>query len=97
MKKILKNKKFKYLVIGLIVLLIFILGLLVVKNLFATSDADRYEGIENYKVTNNEKNEIKSVFDIEGASVNVYVKSKIIWNIYFYETTAFCCILYINI
>lgn len=78
MKNFLKSKKFKYLLILFITLLIIVLSLLVFKNLFSNSNADRFEGIENYKLTNDEINSIKESFAIDNANIDVYVKSKII-------------------
>ena len=75
------NKKIvKYIIISVVVLLIIILSVLIYKNLFAQSNSTRYEGKENYKLTNNEINfvedKIKEWDDVK--SVDVYTNSKII-------------------
>lgn len=75
------NKKtIKYIVIGVVSLLIIVLTVLIYKNLFAQSNGTRYEGKENYKLTNNEINFVEDkVNELEDVkSVDVYVDSRII-------------------
>lgn len=75
-----KKKIIKYSVIVLIFIIIFVLLLFVYKNLFAGVENSRYEGIENYKLTNDEKNSVKDkINELEGIkSIDVYTDSKII-------------------
>lgn len=74
------KKIIKYSILVIILVLISILGFFVYKNLFAGINNTRYENIENYKLTNDEKNSIKDkVKELEGIkSVDVYIDSKII-------------------
>jgi len=75
-----KKKLIKYGIIATIIVLIFILLFFIYKNLFAGSNSSRYSNIENYKLTNDEINEVKDKINEleEIESVNVYTDSKII-------------------
>lgn len=75
-----KKKMIKYIIIVSIVLLIIILSFIIYKNIFATSNSSRYEGIENYKLTNDEINAVKDIInELEQVKdVDVYIDSKII-------------------
>lgn len=76
-----KKKKIVKLIVVLLVLIIaFISIFMIYKNLFASSNNTRYEGIEKHKLTNNEKNAIEDVLnEIENIEeLEVFVSSKII-------------------
>lgn len=70
----------KYIIISLIIVIIGILVFLVYKNVFAGGESSRYSGIENHKLTNDEKNSVKDkINELEGIkSVKIYIDSKII-------------------
>ncbi|MBQ2947315.1 MAG: hypothetical protein IJE04_05710 [Bacilli bacterium] len=74
------KKYIKYIVLFVIIIVIFILGFFIYKNMFADSVNSRYKDIENYKLTNNEKNSVKDkINELENIkSVKVYKDSKII-------------------
>lgn len=75
-----KKKHIKYIIIFVIILLISIISFFIYKNLFAGITNTRYEGIENYKLTNDEKNAVKDkINELEGIkSIDIYTDSKII-------------------
>ncbi|MDO4963275.1 MAG: hypothetical protein Q4E75_04175 [bacterium] len=75
-----KKNKVKLIIILVIILIVLSLSFLIYKNIFASSSSNRYKGIENHKITNNEINKCKDNFkDIEQIkSINVYTNSKII-------------------
>ena len=75
-----KKKLIKYSIISIVIIIICILLFLVYKNLFAGSNGSRYNDIDNYKLTNDEINEVKDkINELEGIdSVSVYSDSKII-------------------
>lgn len=75
-----KKKYIKYIIIIVSIILMSILLLLIYNNMFAKSNSTRYEGIENYKLTNDEKNAVKDkINELEGIkSIDVYTDSKII-------------------
>lgn len=74
------NKYVKYIVIGVVALAIIVLGVLIYKNLFSGSNSNRLEGIENYKLTKTEindvKDELKKIESVD--SIDVYTNVKII-------------------
>lgn len=74
------KKYIKYIVLLVIMIVIFILGFFIYKNMFADSVNTRYKDIENYKLTNDEKNSAKDkINELENIkSVKIYIKSKII-------------------
>ena len=74
------KKIIKYSILVIILVLISILSFLVYKNLFEGVNNTRYENIEDYKLTNKEKDSVKAkIKELEGIkSVDVYVDSKII-------------------
>ena len=79
MKK--KNSKLiKYFIIIIIVLLVLISIIMIYKNLFANSDGNRYAGIENYKLSNDEINAVtENLNELENIdNIDIYVNSKII-------------------
>lgn len=80
MDKLKKNKIIKYSIILGIVLIILIVGFIVYKTLFSSSDSSRFDGIENHKLTNDEINSVKEkVNGLDNVkSVDVYTNSKII-------------------
>ena len=75
-----KKKIVKYIIISIVVLIILIASFIVYKNLFASSESSRYEGIENYKLTNNEINSVKDkIKELENIKdIDIYIDSKII-------------------
>lgn len=75
-----KKKYIKYIIILIVILLISIISFLIYKNLFVGSENLRYEGIENYKLTNDEKNAVKDKINEleEIKKIDVYTDSKII-------------------
>ena len=82
-KGVQKKKKFNikpFIFIGLAIAFVVML-VLIYKNLFSNSDGDRYEGINNYNLTKEEISAVTEKVKTLGdnvASVDVYVKSKII-------------------
>lgn len=74
------GKIIKYSIIVIILVIIAIASYLVYKNIFAGVENTRYEGIENYKLTSKEKNNVKEKLnEIENIkNVNIYTNSKII-------------------
>lgn len=66
-------------ILGVVILFIVLL-ILIYKNLFSSSNSNRYKGIENYKLTSAEKDFVKEKLNELGKvkSVEIYVKSKII-------------------
>lgn len=75
------NKKMiKYIIITIVILIIVVFSFIIYKNIFASSNNTRYEGIENYKLTNNEINDIKdTIKELEKVKdIDVYIDSKII-------------------
>ncbi len=82
-KKVVKKKTRNiklFVFLGLFVAFVVLL-FLIYKNLFSNSDGDRYEGIKNYKLTKEEISAVTEKVNTLGdsvASVDVYVKSKII-------------------
>lgn len=75
-----KKKYIKYIIIFVVIALISVICTLIYKNLFAGSVSLRYENIENYKLTNNEKNSVKDkINELEGIKdIDIYIDSKII-------------------
>lgn len=74
------KKIVKYSIIALVVVLVFISLIMIYKNVFSKTQTDRYEGIENYKLTKEEKSSVKEVFNtIENIdNIKIYTTSKII-------------------
>ena len=74
------KKYIKYIVLLVILIVIFILGFFIYKNMFADSVNTRYKDIDNYKLTNDEKNSAKDkINELENIKeVKIYIKSKII-------------------
>lgn len=74
------GKIIKYSIIVIILVIIAIASYLVYKNIFSGVENTRYEGIENYKLTSKEKNNVKEKLnEIENIkNVNIYTNSKII-------------------
>ena len=74
------KKYIKYIILLAIIIVIFILGLFIYKNMFADSVNSRYKDLENYKLTNDEKNSAKDkINELENIkSVKIYKDSKII-------------------
>mgnify|MGYP003300286731 CR=1 FL=1 len=74
------KKYIKYIILLIIIMVIFVLGFFIYKNMFADSVNSRYKDIENYKLTNDEKNSAKDkINELENIkSVNIYIDSKII-------------------
>lgn len=82
-KKSKKSKSIARIIILAIVLIIVCLLFLVFNMLFSSSSSKRLDGIENYELTNNEKNAVKDkISELENIeSVDVYVlndKTKIL-------------------
>lgn len=75
-----KSKVIKYGIIAFILVLIFILSFFIYKNVFAGSNNSRYTDIENYKLTNDEKNIVEEkINELEGIkNIDIYTDSKII-------------------
>lgn len=75
-----KKKVIKYIIISIFIILIFVLLFFVYKNLFAESNSTRYDGIENYKLTNDEINMVKDkINELENIKdIDIYIDSKII-------------------
>lgn len=77
----LKNAKLiKYIIIAVVLIIVLVAGVMIYKNLFASSNSSRYAGIENYKLTNDEINSVKDkINELENVDkVDVYINSKII-------------------
>jgi len=74
------KKYYKLIVFILVILIISILGVLIYKNLFQSSDSTRLDGIENYELTNEEINLVKEKFnELEGISkIDITTNYKII-------------------
>lgn len=66
-------------ILGVVILFVVLL-VLIYKNLFSSSNGNRYKGIENYKLTSAEKDSVKEKLNELGKvkNVKIYVKSKII-------------------
>lgn len=79
-KKTSIGKIIKYAIISIILIIIIIIGILVYKNIFASVESTRYDGIENYKLTKEEKDSVKEKLnEIENVKdINIYTNSKII-------------------
>lgn len=75
-----KSKVVKYVSIIVLVLIIILFSVLIYNNLFASSNSTRLDGIEDYKLTNNEINAIEDLFkEIDSVKeVDVYTNQKII-------------------
>lgn len=75
-----KNKVIKLIIIFLILAVACLSIFMIYKNLFASSNNTRYEGIEEYKLTNDEKNSVKDTLEqIENVEdIDIYINSKII-------------------
>lgn len=75
-----KKKDIKYIIIGVVILLVGLFSLLIYKNLFAESNDTRYKDLDKYPLTNNEISAIKDkVNELENVdSIDVYTDSKII-------------------
>ena len=80
-----KNKKkvkkiIKYSIIALVVILVFVSLFMIYKNVFSKTQTSRYEGIENYKLTKEEKSSVKEVLNTIGNidNIKIYTTSKII-------------------
>lgn len=81
MKKKTKNSKImKYIIIFIIILIFIIGGVLVYKNIFASTNNTRLEDTENYKLKNKEIDSAKDVLnEIEKVeSIDIYANVKII-------------------
>ena len=74
-----KNMK-KIILIAIVVIVIFVLSLLVYKNLFSSSNSSRYDGIENYELTADEINSAKDKLNELGSieDIDIHINSKII-------------------
>ena len=75
------NKKIlKFSIIGIVVVLMAVFLFLIYKNIFASSNGNRFENIEKYKLTSEEKKEVKNVFteNENVKSAKVYANNKII-------------------
>lgn len=74
------KKYIKYIVLLVILMVIFVLGFFIYKNMFADAVNSRYKDLENYKLTNDEKNSAKDkINELENIkSVKIYKDSKII-------------------
>lgn len=75
-----KKKTIKYVILAIIIILIFILSFFIYKNIFADGNTTRYKDIENYKLTNDEKNSAKDkINELEAIkNIDIYIDSKII-------------------
>ena len=75
-----KKKTIKYIILAIIIILIFVLSFFIYKNIFADGNTTRYKDIENYKLTNDEKNSAKDkINELDGIkNINIYIDSKII-------------------
>lgn len=80
MNKFKKNKNIKYITILVIILIVVVSGFLVYKNLFGGTSSSRFDGIEDYKLSNDEINSAKEkINELENIKdVDIYTKSKII-------------------
>lgn len=75
------NKKIiKYIIISIIVVLFAVFLILIYKNIFASTNSNRLENIENYKLSNKEKEATETLFKTNDKvnSVKVYTNNKII-------------------
>lgn len=74
-----KNKK-KIIVISVVAILILILSFLVYRSLFYSSNSSRYDGIENYELTDKEISSVKDKLnELENVdSIDIHINSKII-------------------
>lgn len=74
------KKNIKYTLLALIIIIFFVIGFMVYKNLFAGTISNRLEGIKEHIITNNEKNSLKDKLnELENIdSIDVYTNSKII-------------------
>lgn len=74
------KKYIKYIVLLVILIVIFVLGFFIYKNMFADVVNSRYKDLENYKLTNDEKNLVKDkINELENIkSVKIYKDSRII-------------------
>lgn len=75
-----KKKTIKYVILAIIIILIFVLSFFIYKNIFADGNTTRYKDIENYKLTNDEKNSAKDkINELEAIkNIDIYIDSKII-------------------
>lgn len=75
-----KKRTIKYIILTIIIILIFVLSFFIYKNIFADGNTTRYKDIENYKLTNDEKNSAKDkINELDGIKdINIYIDSKII-------------------
>ena len=78
MKK--KKQIIKYSIIGVIAIIIIVLGVIIYKNIFASKESTRFNGVEDHVLTKEEKNNIKDTFsDIDKIEkIDSEVNSKII-------------------
>ncbi len=51
-----KSKITKYIILAIILIIVLVFGIMIYKNLFASSNSTRYEGIEDHKLSNDEIN-----------------------------------------
>lgn len=74
------NKKIKYCIISVVAIIIILLLVLIYKNVFASSNSSRYNGIENHVLSNDEKNSAKiKINELENVKdIDIHVDSKII-------------------
>lgn len=79
-KKLGKKRIIRYSIIAGAILVVILIGFMIYKNLFAGTNSSRYDGIENYNLTNEEKNNItERINELDNVkSVDVYITSKII-------------------
>jgi len=77
--KILK-KNYKLIIVALIIIVIFILGLFIYKNIFKENSSNRLENIEKYKLTKKEINSVEEKLNEIGNidSIDIYTNYKII-------------------
>lgn len=77
--KILK-KNYKLIIVALIIIVIFILGLFIYKNIFKENSSNRLENIEKYKLTKKEINSVNDkINELKNIdSIDVYTNNKII-------------------
>ena len=74
------KKNIKYILLALIIIIFFVIGFMVYKNLFAGTPSNRLEGVAEHKMTNNEKNSVKDKLnELENIdSIDIYTNYKII-------------------
>ena len=78
MKK--NSKAIKYGIIALVALIIIVFAFLIYRNLFSSSNSTRFEGVKDHKLTNNEINSVKDLFDELDSvkDIDVFTNKKII-------------------